>query len=84
MIPGKGLRISRSFHCPGPAFCPRGAAKSIIRAIAQSNGYSEVNCFQTMAIGDQYVAVNLTESRKLAVQHIRTWTSFVKIIESLK
>lgn len=29
--------ISRSFHFPGPAFWPSGAAKSMIRAIAQSS-----------------------------------------------
>ena len=35
--------MSRSFHLPGPAFCPKGAAKSIIRAIAHSTSHSKTD-----------------------------------------
>ena len=54
---GGDLRMSRSFHCPGPAFCPRGAAKSIIRVIAQSNSRDEIDHRQVKETRDEYVAV---------------------------
>jgi hypothetical protein len=39
--------MSRSFHLPGPAFWPSGAAKSMMRAAAQSSRQANVSAINS-------------------------------------
>ena len=78
MPPFPTSSMSRSFQRPGPAFWPTGAAKSIIRDIAQSSVSRE----RPAKSGEE--VSELTESRKLAVYDRRAWTTVVEAIEVLR
>ena len=76
MPPFPTSSISRSFQWPGPAFCPTGAAKSMILAIAQSR-----RCAFRCGYGE-YDSIH-TEARKFAVQNGGARAPVVVAVEAL-
>ena len=71
--------MSKSFQPPERAFWPKGAAKSMIRDTEQSAHRQTISLRIFFGFRG-----TLTETRELAIEHVRARTSFVKTVEALR